>query len=212
MPDHFMPVLEETGMINAVGEWVLETACQQLAQWRSQGLDVLKLCINLSSRQFSLPGLSKFVETVLTRHGIPAEFLELDITESMMLSQEPVTMGLFEDFVDLGVQLAIDDFGTGYSSLRSLAKLPVNTLKIDRSFISEVLADKDSAAITRAIIRLGEGLNLNLVAEGVETEQQLRYLSDIGCHVMQGFLFCKPMPADEAGSFVLSQPLDSGYN
>jgi len=205
-PDSFIPVLEETGLIVPVGDWVLETACEQLAQWRSQGFTALKLSVNLSNRQFSSVKLGALVRSVLQKNSIPHELLELEITESMMMSSEPVAKALFEELVELGVQLSIDDFGTGYSSLSYLTRLSIDTLKIDRSFIVDVLSNKDDAAIAEAIVRMGQSLRLNLVAEGVETEQQLKFLDSIGCHVMQGYLFCRPIPADEIADFILSQP------
>jgi diguanylate cyclase (GGDEF)-like protein/PAS domain S-box-containing protein len=205
-PDSFIPVLEETGLIVPVGGWVLHTACEQLARWRQQGFTSLKLSVNLSNRQFCSADLGTVIKSVLAKNKIPHELLELEITESMMMSNEPLASALFEELVALGVQLSIDDFGTGYSSLSYLTKLSIDTLKIDRSFIVDVLSNEDDAAIAEAIVRLGQSLRLNLVAEGVETEQQLRFLESIDCHVMQGYLFCRPVPAEDIPDFILSQP------
>jgi diguanylate cyclase (GGDEF)-like protein len=203
-PDAFIPLLEETGLINRVGAWVLDTACEQLAQWRAQGMHSLRMSVNVSSHQLSDPVLPSLVTVALTRHGLPASLLELEITESMLVRQGPVVENIIRQIVEFGVRLAVDDFGTGYSSLSYLHRLSIDTLKIDRAFVQLLPAHENSAAIARAIVGLGKSLHLTLVAEGVETIEQRDFLREIGCDLMQGFLFSRPVPAE---NFVLRTPV-----
>lgn len=205
-PEHFISALEETGLIVSVEKWLLETACSQMAEWRSQGFDSLRLVVNISSRQIASCELVNFISTLIDKYSLPAHVLELEITENMMMSQQGFARELYEDIVDMGVRLAINDFGTGSSSLVYLKKLSVDTLKIDRSFVSDLSVNEDSGAIVDALVHLGRSLALNLVAEGVETEKQLVFLRDRGCHIMQGYLFCKPVPGNEIVEFIRSQP------
>jgi len=206
-PDNFIPLLEDTGLIIPVGEWVLQTACRQVMEWHRSGFESLRMAINLSSRQFSSSDLIEKIQQILERCELSASHLELEITESLLMSHVGKEQQLFEILADLGVRLAIDDFGTGYSSLSYLRRFPIDTIKIDRSFVIGIPEDADNAAITEAIVRLGQALRLDLVAEGVETKEQLNYLQSIGCRMVQGFLFSRPLPAEEIGRLLARQPL-----
>lgn len=195
-PDTFVPLLEETGLIHEVGAWVIDQACEQLATWRNEsGWTQLRLAINIFSRQVSDVRLPQHVSAALFRWQIPPVLLELEITESLMVNKEPATEDVLRRLVDLGVLLAVDDFGTGYSSLSYLHQLSIDTLKIDRAFVTHIPANENSTAIARAIIGLGQSLHLNLIAEGVETKEQQTFLRDPGCNLMQGYLFSPPVTA-----------------
>ena len=196
-PDTFIPVLEEMGLINLVGVWVLETACEQLAQWHARGWGHLRMSVNVSSRQFSDAQLSLHIMQALDKRHLPPHQLELEITESMLVRQDLVTEQTLDKLVNLGVRLAVDDFGTGYSSLSYLHRLSIDTLKIDRAFVTNIPANENSAAIAQAIIGMGKSLHLDLVAEGVETLEQHVFLRDLGCQMVQGYLFSHPLPAEE---------------
>lgn len=196
-PAVFIPLLEETGLINRVGAWVIDHACEQLAHWHERGWDELRLAINISSRQVSDAALPEQVASALARWKLAPTRLELEITESLLVRQDATTEKVMQRLVDLGVLLAVDDFGTGYSSLSYLHRLSIDTLKIDRAFVTDIPANEDGVAIARAIIGLGQSLHLNLVAEGVETPEQHAFLRELGCHMMQGYLFSRPLPATE---------------
>ncbi len=194
-PLEFIGILEETGLIVPVGRWVLETACAQLAAWRQRGQSQFTMAVNIASRQFQEPGLTEFVTELLQKHTLEPQFLELEITESTLMQHIPTTADTLTTLAKLGVRIALDDFGTGYSSLSYLRRFPIDTLKIDREFVRDIPGDADDTAITRAIIALAQSLHLRIVAEGVETEEQRRFLSGFGCESMQGYLFSKPVPA-----------------
>jgi diguanylate cyclase (GGDEF)-like protein/PAS domain S-box-containing protein len=197
MPNDFIPLLEETGLIVPTGEWVLDTACAQLAAWHAQGWPRLRLAVNLSPRQFQTQNLTAMVKQALDRlDGDPGR-LELEITEGMLLRHAPITVETLEALHALGVRMAIDDFGTGYSSLSYLRRLPIDTLKIDRMFVRDIPHDPDDSAITVAIIALVQSMKLEMIAEGVENTAQRDFLHERGCNVMQGFLFSRPLPAEE---------------
>ena len=195
-PDIFIPLLEEIGLINEVGAWVIEQGCEQLARWHDCGWTHLRLAINISSHQVSNAELPQQVSTALNRWKLPPTCLELEITESLMVNNDTTTEDVLRRLVDLGVLLAVDDFGTGYSSLSYLHRLSIDTLKIDRAFVTNIPANEDSMAIARAIIGLGQSLRLNLVAEGVETIEQHAFLRELGCNLMQGYLFSRPLTAE----------------
>ncbi len=197
MPDKFIPLLEETGLINDVGAWVLDTACKQLAYWHALGWQELHMSVNSSSRQVNHTALVQYVRESLSNNRLAAHMLELEITESMLVRQDDATEASIQQLVDLGVRLAIDDFGTGYSSLNYLHRLSIDTLKIDRSFVNNLPDNEDCVAITRAIAGLGKSLDLALVAEGIETEEQLAFLKSLGCHTMQGYFLCRPLAAEQ---------------
>lgn len=195
-PDTFIPLLEETGLINEVGAWVIDHACGQLTRWHEQGWNQLRLAINISSHQVSNPQLPHHVEFALNHWKLAPDRLELEITESLMVNQNAVTEDVLNRLVGLGVSLAVDDFGTGYSSLSYLHRMSINTLKIDRAFVTNIPDNENSMSIARAIVGLGKSLHLSLVAEGVETQAQYDFLRDLGCNLIQGYLFSRPVTAD----------------
>jgi len=194
-PDTFIPLAEETGVIHALGAWVLETACRQLATWREAGLTELRMAVNLSAEQMKQRDISDLVAEALRIHRLPAGVLELEITEGILIRDRTRTIAMLEGFRALGIKLAMDDFGTGYSSLGYLRDFPIDKLKIDRTFVSEVITSSQSAAVARTIINLAENLELEVMAEGVETPEQLQFLSRNGCHTIQGYLLSEPEPA-----------------
>lgn len=197
-PEKIVPVLEELGLINRVGRWVLQTACRQLKSWRATSSRDLRIAVNLSARQFNETSLVPTVEQTLRDVGLDSRALELEITEGLLMRDTERTRRALGDLKSLGVRLAVDDFGTGYSSLAYLERFAVDVLKIDQSFVRGAPASRRRAAITGAILGLGHGLGLQVVAEGVETEEELRYLRAEGCDLAQGFLLGAPAPRWEA--------------
>ncbi|MBT9613601.1 MAG: PAS domain S-box protein [Burkholderiales bacterium] len=197
LPNDFIAVLEDTSLIVPAGEWVLATACAQLDAWHQQGWPALRLAVNLSPRQFQGGDLMRVLQPALALLHCPPSQLELEITESMLMQQSGGNLQMLDALHALGVCLAIDDFGTGYSSLSYLRRFPVDTLKIDRSFVRDIPGDPDDSAITTAITVLAQSLKLSVIAEGVENEAQRDFLSQLGCHLMQGYLFSKPLPPEE---------------
>ncbi len=195
-PAKFIPVAEETGLIFAVGNWVLEETCRQIRQWMDSGIEMPPVAINLSVRQFDrlLPAR---IQVVLDRHGVPPTRLKLEIIESLLVDESRNVVPIMNDLVAMGLALAMDDFGTGYSSLAYLKKLPITTLKIDRSFVIGVPHDKNDCAIAQAIVTMGQQLRQEIVAEGVETLQQMAFLRDLGCDQLQGFLFSPAVSSNE---------------
>ena len=206
-PAQFIPLAEETGLIVPIGEWVLETACRQNKAWQDAGFSPVRMSVNLSPEQFRLVELSETVDTVLKSTGLAPEYLELEVTESMLMHDIQDTIRTLTRFKDAGVYLSIDDFGTGYSSLSYLKGFPIDALKIDRSFISDITSNTDDAAIATSIILMGRSLNLQVIAEGVETESQLAFLQVLQCNEIQGYLISPPVPATEAETF-LDRPED----
>jgi diguanylate cyclase (GGDEF)-like protein/PAS domain S-box-containing protein len=202
-PNKFIPILEETGLILEVGEWVIARACRQARLWQEQGLPPLRIAVNLSPRQFQQRDLAQRIRTLIDQPDFLPEYLELEITESMVMQNVERAIGMLEELRQLGVRVAIDDFGTGYSSLAVLKRFPVDCLKVDRSFVRDIPHDADDMAITRAVILLAHSMGLSVVAEGVETEAQRGFLVECGCDEMQGFLFSKPLPATELAERVL---------
>ncbi|MEO8600407.1 MAG: EAL domain-containing protein, partial [bacterium] len=192
-PVEFIPVAEETGLINPIGEWVLRTACTQLQTWLKSGMPPMRMAVNLSVRQLLQENFTATVEQVLADTGLPPQLLELEITESTLMENAQDTLQALQRLRRLDVRLSIDDFGTGYSSLAYLKRFPVNTIKIDKSFVDDVPHDADDAAIIKGIIALAHSLRLEVVAEGVETESQLRFLRDQSCDLMQGYFLSKPV-------------------
>ena len=191
-PDEFLPLAEESGWVVSLGAWVLREACQQTAAWHERGHAGLRISVNVASRQLHEPGFGNLVRAVLGECGLRPESLELEITESNLVKDMEATGETFDELKRLGVRLSIDDFGTGYSALSYLKRLPVDVLKIDRSFIRDLTTDPVTAAIAETIVRLARGLGLTTVAEGVETPEQLLVLGAYGCHRLQGFLFGHP--------------------
>jgi diguanylate cyclase (GGDEF)-like protein/PAS domain S-box-containing protein len=194
-PDRFIPLAEDTGLIQPIGVWVLRTACKQMKQWLDQGLPLEHVAVNLSGVQILRGGIVTTVWQVLQETGLAPQHLELEITESVIMEHAEETIRVLDELRELGVTLAIDDFGTGYSSLSYLKRFPIDTLKVDRSFVQDIPDDANDAAIIRAVIALGRSLQLDIVAEGVETAEQQAFLLQEGCATAQGYLFSKPVPA-----------------
>jgi len=200
-PALFIPILEETGLIMEVGEWVLNEACCQCVAWEKQGLTDLRVSVNISALQFMRSDLDVTVQNVLKFSGLDPRKLCLELTESMIMIDSSRTMEKLESLTKLGITLSLDDFGTGYSSLEYLGRLPIHELKIDQSFVRRMSTTKNDAAVVNTIIAMGHGLGMELVAEGVETREQLDYLFEKKCGIIQGFLFSKPLPVEEFAIF-----------
>lgn len=196
-PQDFIPLLEENGLICAVGEWVLQEACRCNRQWQDQGLPPVRMAVNLSARQFLNVDILALVKRVLENTGLEPRWLELELTESIVLLNADNVIRVMCDLKQNGVSLALDDFGTGYSSLSYLQRLPVARIKIDRSFVNNITSNPGDAAIVRALVGMAHSLNLTVIAEGVETEGQLGFLRGIGCEEIQGYFFSRPLPADD---------------
>jgi diguanylate cyclase (GGDEF)-like protein/PAS domain S-box-containing protein len=200
MPDQFIPLAEDTGLIVPIGEWVLRCACRQAKAWFDQGLE-MTIAVNTSSRQLRHASLFDAVVQVLEETGLPPANLEMEITETFLIEDPQGTATILEKLHGLGVRLSLDDFGTGYSSLSYLKRFPFHTLKIDRSFVRDVLHDPNDRALVRAIIAMARSLNLKIIAEGVETEDQLGFLRDHGCDIAQGFFYSRPLAPDSFIAF-----------
>ena len=197
LPDTFLPLAEETGQIIEIGAWVLHQACYQLKAWHESGYDHHSLAVNLSARQFESNLLIEQLVQALDETKLDPSFLELEVTETCAMKDSDKTIEILEKIKKLGIKVSIDDFGTGYSSLSYLKKFPVNTLKVDRSFVRDIPDDRDDMAITTAIIQMASNLDISVVAEGVETKQQGEFLAGKGCELAQGYFFSRPLPIDE---------------
>ena len=204
-PARFIPVAESSGVIGPLGEWVLQEACRQGRQWLDEGLAPLTIAVNVSPRQFHLTDLVESVGQALARTGFPATSLELEITEGALAEQPEEALQVLLQLGDLGLRLAVDDFGTGYSSLAHLKRFPIDVLKIDQSFVRELAQSADDRAISTAIIAMGHSLGLHVLAEGVETPQQLEFLRERGCDSYQGYLRSRPVPAEEFAKLLCEQ-------
>ena len=196
-PSRFISVAEETGLIVPIGAWVMRTACHQNKLWQDAGLGHLRVAVNLSARQFGSPNLLADITAVLAQSGLDAACLEIELTESLFMSDVTLAVEVLHGMKSLGVNLSIDDFGTGYSSLSYLSRFPIDVLKIDRSFVSDISRDASDAAIVASIIALAHNLKMSVIAEGVETAEQLDYLRRHGCDEMQGYYFSRPLPAPD---------------
>ncbi|MEZ2226368.1 MAG: putative bifunctional diguanylate cyclase/phosphodiesterase [Microcoleus sp.] len=196
-PGEFIPMAEEMGLIAPLGEWVLETACRQTQAWQAQGLGPLRVAVNVSARQFDQKNLTQRVSEILTETGLDPKYLELELTESLVLQDETAVSQAFSVWKKMGIRVAIDDFGTGYASLSYSKRFPFDVLKIDKSFIRNITEDRQNAAITIAIIQMGHSMNMTVVAEGVEDEQELAFLCTHDCDEIQGYFFSKALPQDE---------------
>ncbi|NQU61863.1 MAG: EAL domain-containing protein, partial [Rhodospirillales bacterium] len=195
-PDVFIPIAEETGLIVPIGAWVLRTACEEAVKWRELRADPVQVSVNLSAIQFLQGDLLSTVENILKDTGLPATLLDLELTESILVRNPEETIRTLKQLKKLGASISIDDFGTGYSSLSYLTRFPLDTLKIDRAFVTHLPDDEDAVAIVRAITSMAQNLSLHIVAEGVETNDQVSFLHELGCHTGQGYLFSKPVAVE----------------
>jgi diguanylate cyclase (GGDEF)-like protein/PAS domain S-box-containing protein len=196
-PVKFIPIAEETNLIIPIGEWVLRSACEQGVRWRKMGLPVWRMAVNLSARQFRQQNLLQPIQRILQETGFDPHHLELEITESLLMQGAGQTIAILESLDEMGIRLSLDDFGTGYSSLSYLKRFPIDTVKIDRSFVRDIHTDPNDAAITSAIIAMAHSLKLSVIAEGVETEEQLAFLREHNCNEYQGYYFSKPLPPEQ---------------
>lgn len=198
LPGEFIEIAEEVGMINEIGQWVLLVACKQMKKWLDAGHENICVAVNLSARQFSQLELLSNIKEILLQTGLSPQHLELEITESVLMEDMDSAVRLLEQLHDLGIRISIDDFGTGYSSLYYLKKLPIDCLKIDRCFIRDIPDNSDDVALAKAIVAMSHNMGLSVIAEGVETEDQLTFLRTIGCDATQGYLISKPVPHTQA--------------
>jgi len=196
-PAKFIPLAEQTGLIVAIGEWAMRTACAQNKAWQDAGLPPITVAVNISARQFREKKLADSVAEILAKTGLDPRYLEMEVTESVIMHDAEEVITLLQRLKSMGVTLSVDDFGTGYSSLSYLKRFPIDRLKIDQSFVHDIASDSDGAAIVRAVINLGHDLNLRVIAEGVETKEQLEFLRFLQCDEKQGYLFSRPLPAGE---------------
>ena len=196
-PVEFIPVAENSGLIEPIGEWVMRTACAQGGEWAKMGFSSLRIAVNLSAHQFRSKGFTETLAQIIADSSLPELMLELELTESMMMQDVSAVIATLQNITAMGVRVSIDNFGTGYSSLSYLKRFPINVLKIDQAFVREVTSDPDSAAIVKAIITMAHSLRLSVIGEGVETQGQLAFLGNHQCDEIQGYLFSKPVPAEE---------------
>ena len=196
-PGEFIPLAEETGLIHDIGKWVLTKACRENKKWHDMGYDYLTIAVNVSANQFQQISFIDEVKEALLETGLSPQFLTLELTEGVMLRNITHSVYVMKELQKLGVKVSIDDFGTGYSSLSYLKDLPINTLKIDRTFINNLKVNTSDIAIVKAIITMGHGLSVKVVAEGVETDEQIELLKELECHYAQGFYIDKPMKSEE---------------
>jgi EAL domain-containing protein (putative c-di-GMP-specific phosphodiesterase class I) len=204
-PNEFVPLAEESGLILSLGDWVMRTACAQNKSWQDAGLTPMRLSVNFSARQFQQPTFITDVAQILKDTNLDPRWLELELTESSIMKDPEEAIEKLHELKLMGIKVAIDDFGTGYSSLNYLKRFPIDTLKIDKSFVSDVCKDPHDTAIVRAIINLGHALELMVIAEGVETKEQLQYLTALECDAVQGFLFSKALPASGFEELLVEQ-------
>ncbi len=197
-PADFIPVAEESGLIIPMGKWVIKTACKQLQAWRKAGAGPITMAVNISCHQFADHYLLESVEQIFEETGVEPELIEFELTESVLMQDAETAMKVLKEMKRMGLKLSVDDFGTGYSSMSYLKHFPLDVIKIDRSFIMDIPHDEQDMTITTAIISLARALELGVVAEGVETQEQLAFLRDCDCEQIQGFLFSPPVPAEKA--------------
>lgn len=195
-PHNFIPLAEETGLIIPIGEWVLRTACHQNKEWQNLGYSPIRVTVNITTHQFKQPNIVKMIQTILQESGLEPHYLELELTENVIINSIE-SANIISELKAIGIQIALDDFGTGYSGLNYLRKIPIDRVKIDQSFIQNIDVNRGDEVIIQAIIAMAENLNLEILAEGVETKQQLDFLQSQNCREVQGFYFSKPLSADE---------------
>jgi EAL domain-containing protein (putative c-di-GMP-specific phosphodiesterase class I) len=206
-PMQFIPLAEETGLIVPIGRWVLKHACAQNMAWQHQGLRPVSMAVNLSPRQFVDENLLQDIDEALVASGMSPVLLQLEVTESMMMRNVPRAIEVLDDIQSRGIRLAIDDFGTGYSSMSLMKQFPIDTIKIDRSFVRDLPDDSEDRAIAQAIISMAKALGMTVVAEGVETIEQEAFLRDHACDEMQGYLFSKPVSPAQMADLLRAAPL-----
>ncbi len=206
-PIKFIPIAEETGLIEPIGSWVIYEACSQNAKWQSQGYKPIRIAVNLSVRQFSRVDVTATILAALNHAGLGSEYLEVEITESMLMADTEKSKNILTTLKEHGIHISIDDFGTGYSSLNYLKHFKIDTLKIDQSFIHDIIEDPDAASMIIAIIAMGHSLRMRVVAEGVETIEQLNFLAEHGCNEVQGYYYNKPLSATEFTDYLKDRTL-----
>ena len=197
MPDVFIPIAEEVGLINPIGEWVLDSVCRQMTVWQQSGFVKIKTAVNLSPRQFLQADLCHEIKKIIVKHALNPKFVDLEITESLMIKDVDRICEILHNIKALGVSIAVDDFGTGYSSLSFLKRFPIDQLKIDKSFISQLTTNSDDANIAKALISLAHNMDMLVVAEGIENWEQLKFLNEKHCDIGQGYLFSRPLSAKD---------------
>ena len=203
-PEYFIPIAEETGLIVSIGEWVLREACRQNSEWRMLGLPKITVAVNLSAVQFRQNNFGEMIKEILREYELDPSGLELEITESAVMHNAEASIALLLELKAMGLKLAVDDFGTGYSSLSYLKRFPIDKLKIDQSFVRDITVDSDDAVIVSTIINMARTLKLKVIAEGVETAEQLSFLKHQECDEIQGYYFSKPMPPEKINSLLAS--------
>jgi EAL domain-containing protein (putative c-di-GMP-specific phosphodiesterase class I) len=212
-PDRFLPLAEETGTIIPIGKWVLHTACKQAKEWRKdKRYKQLYVAVNLSARQFKEPDLVETIEEILKRTGLPSDCLKLEVTERGILQNPEHAITKMKILRAKGIHFSIDDFGMGYSPLNYLKRFPIDTLKIDRSFVRDATTNTDDQKIIKTIISMAQTLNMNTVAEGVENKAELDFLARQGCHMMQGYYFGRPMPANQFEKLLHAEGITDEYS
>jgi EAL domain-containing protein (putative c-di-GMP-specific phosphodiesterase class I) len=207
LPNEFIPISEEIGLILSIGKWVLEESCRYAKKWRDQYMTDFVISVNISPKQFQDPRLSEFIQHALRDSGLPPHALQLEITEGLLMGDVEQLLPVFTAIKQLGISISLDDFGTGFSSLSYLQRFPIDNLKIDRSFIHNIPHSQDSVVLTRAIIAMANALSMSVTAEGVENIEQMNFLVDSGCEEIQGYFFSKPLsPVDFEKKLLDHQP------
>lgn len=208
-PEEFIPIAEQNNMILEIGAWVLREACAQMAAWRKSGIPISRIAVNISVKQFMTDDFPDLVKTTLNHYDLEPTALELEITETLLMMNVDKAVEILSALKSIGVDLAIDDFGTGYSSLSYLNRFPVDRLKIDRSFVKDILNNSDDEAITKAVVAMAQSMNLEVIAEGVETAEQIELLTRLNCTEIQGYYLSKPIPASSIAAYMADKYPDA---